>query len=220
MANQYGPRIVTDGLVLYLDAGNSKSYPGSGTAWNDLSGNNNNGTLTNGPTYSSNNKGSIAFDGSNDFINCGSSIITGNNSFSWGCFIKPVANTAGTPVFFGNTSSLLAMVSYWDYTNNKVRVGIWGADKLTAGTPIMPSTWGYTFWTWNGTTLTSYTNGISDGSATGFSFNISSSYTTIGNAASTQYFNGSISQISIYNRALSSKEVLQNYNATKGRFNL
>lgn len=67
-----GPDIVTDGLVLHLDAGNSKSYSGSGTVWTDLSGNNNNGTLTNGPTYSAANKGSIAFDGTNDYIECGS----------------------------------------------------------------------------------------------------------------------------------------------------
>jgi hypothetical protein len=47
----HSPRIVTDGLVLCLDAGNPKSYTGSGTTWTDLSGNGNNGTLTNSPTY-------------------------------------------------------------------------------------------------------------------------------------------------------------------------
>lgn len=65
--NHQGP-IVTDGLVLCLDAANPKSYPGSGTAWMDLSGNGNNGTLTNGPTYNSGNKGSIVFDGVNDYV--------------------------------------------------------------------------------------------------------------------------------------------------------
>jgi hypothetical protein len=63
-----GPNIVTNGLVLALDAANSKSYPGSGTTWRDLSGNNNSGSLTNGPTFSSANGGSIVFDGSNDYI--------------------------------------------------------------------------------------------------------------------------------------------------------
>ena len=67
MPNNYGPRIVTDGLVLCLDAGNSKSYPGSGTAWNDLSRNGNNGTL-NGPTFNSADRGSIVFDGTNDYV--------------------------------------------------------------------------------------------------------------------------------------------------------
>jgi len=64
-----GPKIVTSGLVLALDAGNTKSYPGSGTVWTDLSGNGNTGTLTNGPTFNSSNGGSIVFDGVDDFVN-------------------------------------------------------------------------------------------------------------------------------------------------------
>jgi len=67
----HSPRIITDGLVLCLDAGNPKSYPGSGTTWTDLSGNGNNGTLTNGPTYNSGNLGSLVFDGVNDYVNLG-----------------------------------------------------------------------------------------------------------------------------------------------------
>ena len=68
MAFRYSPKIVTDGLVLALDAANHKSYPGSGTAINDLTANNTNGTLTNGPTFNSGNAGSIEFDATNDFI--------------------------------------------------------------------------------------------------------------------------------------------------------
>jgi hypothetical protein len=68
MSIGYGPRVVTDGLVLALDAADTNSYPGSGTTWNDLSGNGNTGTLTNGPTYSSDNGGSIVFDGTNDYV--------------------------------------------------------------------------------------------------------------------------------------------------------
>ena len=67
MSSIYNPHIVTDGLVLALDAGNTKSYPGSGTTWTDTVGGNT-GTLTNGPTYSSGDGGSIVFDGSNDYI--------------------------------------------------------------------------------------------------------------------------------------------------------
>ena len=67
MALHHSPRIVTSGLVLALDAADRNSYPGSGTTWTDLSGNANNGTLTNGPTFNSANGGSIVFDGTNDF---------------------------------------------------------------------------------------------------------------------------------------------------------
>ena len=66
MALAHSPRIVRDSLVFYLDAANTKSYTGSGTTWIDMSGKNHDGTLTNGPTFSSDNSGSIVFDGSND----------------------------------------------------------------------------------------------------------------------------------------------------------
>jgi hypothetical protein len=69
MALSHSPSIVTDGLVLCLDAGNPKSYPGSGTTWTDLSGNGNNGTLVNGVGYSGDNLGSLSFDGVNDYYN-------------------------------------------------------------------------------------------------------------------------------------------------------
>lgn len=68
MATNYSPKIVTDGLVLCLDAANTKSYPGTGTTWTDLSGNGNNGTLVNGVGYSSDGLGSLVFDGSNDYV--------------------------------------------------------------------------------------------------------------------------------------------------------
>ena len=69
-----GPNIVEDGLVLALDAGNTKSYPGSGTTWTDLSGKGNNGTLTNGPTFDSGNGGAIFFDGGNDYVTTGNTL--------------------------------------------------------------------------------------------------------------------------------------------------
>jgi hypothetical protein len=71
-------------LQLYLDAGNASSYPGSGTTWTDLSGNGRNGTLTNGPTYSSANGGSIVFDGTDDFVQCtGSLTVTAATFVTW-----------------------------------------------------------------------------------------------------------------------------------------
>ena len=72
-----GPDIVENGLVLHLDAADSNSYPGSGTVWTDLSGNGYNGTLTNGPTFSSSNRGGIVLDGTNDYIYRSASINLG-----------------------------------------------------------------------------------------------------------------------------------------------
>ena len=69
MGISYNPKIVTNGLILNLDAGNKKSYSGSGSVWYDLSGNNNNTVLTNGPTFSNTNSGNIVFDGIDDYVN-------------------------------------------------------------------------------------------------------------------------------------------------------
>jgi hypothetical protein len=72
MGTQYAfGQIVTDGLVLCLNASDRNSYVSGSTTWNDVSGRGNNGTLTNGPTFNSANGGSIVFDGTNDFVNCG-----------------------------------------------------------------------------------------------------------------------------------------------------
>jgi hypothetical protein len=84
-----GPDLIQDGLVLCLDAANTKSYPGSGTSWVDLSGNGNNGTLTNGPTFSSTNGGNIFFDGTNDYVRVSStSIIPGSSSFTFNIWLN------------------------------------------------------------------------------------------------------------------------------------
>ncbi len=71
MATRYNSQVVKDGLVVCLDAGNPKSYPGTGNTWYDLTINGNNGTLTNGPTFSSINGGGIVFDGINDYVSVG-----------------------------------------------------------------------------------------------------------------------------------------------------
>jgi hypothetical protein len=86
MGVNYNSKIVTDGLVLCLDAANRKSYPGSGSTWADLVSSNV-GTLTNGPTFDTGNSGSIVFDGINDFVNVASQSITTNTSFTVCCSV-------------------------------------------------------------------------------------------------------------------------------------
>jgi len=75
MSYSNGPRIVTDGLVLYLDAGNSKSYPGSGNTWYDLSGNNFQGELVNTPTYTTNNSNKFFAFATNDYVRISNSTL-------------------------------------------------------------------------------------------------------------------------------------------------
>ena len=85
MSTKYSPKIITNGLVLSLDAANNKSYPRSGTTWTDLSGNSNTGTLTNGPSFNDGNQGSIVFDGINDYASLSTTTPTdlqGNPAFT------------------------------------------------------------------------------------------------------------------------------------------
>ena len=106
---------VTSGIALLLDAGNTSSYPGTGTTWTDLSGNGYNGTLTNGPTYSSNNSGYIAFDGSNDVVtgSIATSLFTGAHTIT--CWFYRLSVTDWSGLFSNNTtvysSSILGFIS-------------------------------------------------------------------------------------------------------------
>ena len=94
--------IVSSGLVLHLDAGNASSYPGSGTTWTDLSGSGNNGTLVNGPTYSSANGGSLSFDGVNDYVSVSNtSQLRPSTELSIGMWIKANSITATWVTLFG-----------------------------------------------------------------------------------------------------------------------
>ena len=99
----YYGNIVTSGLVLNLDAAKRDSYPGSGTIWRDISGNGNNGTLTNGPTFNSDNYGSIAFDGVDDYVLLPNGLLSGTGDFTVNQFIKPNGSVVGTT--FGNFST-------------------------------------------------------------------------------------------------------------------
>jgi hypothetical protein len=213
------PPIVTNGLVLALDAANPKSYISGSTTWNDLSGNNNNGTLTNGPTFSSANGGSIVFDGVNDYVNV--------PSITW----TPTAFTVNW-FTFGNTregyiqvigaSNAWGAFQFHTETQGSIYVGIDVGTRLTPG-PIPNNT--YVINVYQNFTFT-YGSGIGSFFKNGILI-ASKSMTTpaawtgfdIGaNGGNT--INGLIPLTQIYNRALSSTEVLQNYNAQKSRFNL
>ena len=93
MSYKYGPSIVTDGLVFYVDAANENSYPGSGTDWADLSGDAT-ATLTNGPTYSSNNGGYIDFDGSNDHVEVTGINVSALSTFTLEAWVYPTLYTS------------------------------------------------------------------------------------------------------------------------------
>jgi hypothetical protein len=223
------PAIITDGLVLNLDAGFTPSYPTTGTTWYDVSSGGNNGTLTNGPTFSSANGGSIVFDGSDDKVICpnNSNInFDASQSFTTCCWVYLTA-TSGYEVFIakhtpagtGYIPNLLWQGStpelrWWlnntvdvTYSSNKTYLNQWRFVCMSVG---RPSNIGYIF-----------EDGIlvSSGSVNSNSLS-NSEVLQIGNDYYGSALSGRISIVQIYNRLLSPSEVLQNYNATKSRFGL
>jgi hypothetical protein len=225
MAFNYSPKIVTDGLVLALDAANTKSYPGSGTKWNDLSRGGNNGTLINGPTFNSVNGGSIVFDGVDDRIE-----INDNNSIdivdnlTIECWFYTIDYTNSYSVNFIRKMSTISDANFnfyfaGTYTPKKIRVlatrnGVWGLVSPTS-VDLNLNQWYHVVWSYsNGGLL--YINGISQGTKTGGGLlSINSDQIILGNG-----LNGGISNFKMYNKALSPTEIQQNYNATKTRYGL
>jgi hypothetical protein len=222
----YNSSIVTNGLVLCLDAGNSKSYPGSGTVWTDLSGRGINGTLTNGPTYSSSNGGVLTFDGTDDFVNCGTSPFPAGNIsvFAW---IYPTSfnsiwNVICTKWFnpTGNDFHWSLKSSSENGTNLRQNLYFTSNGDFYGTTSFSTNTWYHIGFTLvNGVSFTYYKNGVADGGVGSASRTPQSSRTQIGDDRGIQYgLIGKIPQVSIYNRALSAAEIQQNYLATKSRY--
>ena len=161
MPTHYGPKVVTDGLVLALDAADRNSYPGSGTAWTDLSGRGNNGTLVNGVGYNSANFGSLSFDGSNDYVS--GSIPTLNNwsmclwylstdITSQSVFYPFSGTTGANGLGFGGTFDVNTNNRWYffDGTNNSFS---------NSNTAVTTNVWYYLVVTKSSTTYNLYTNG-------------------------------------------------------------
>ena len=223
MSYHNGPRIVTNGIILHIDAANTKSYPGTGTSWTDLSGNGNNGVLTNGPTYSSNNKGFFTFDGVNDYILATALNLNELTICAWVKF-SSISNTAYPTIInkeVANTSRNFWMgLTPWFTFGRSVS----GSDEgLTSSITPNLNQWYYVVATNTLAPVFSiYINGVLNNTAT-FSGSLSTggSVTWIGTYRDLFYpMNGNIAQVSIYNRALSAAEIQQNYNSVKGRYNL
>jgi hypothetical protein len=226
--------IVTDGLVLWLDAGITSSYPESGTTWTDLSGNRNNGTLTNGPTYNSSNGGNIVFDGVNDYV-----------------------TTSILPFQFLTTGFTVSIVFKYQQTTTNDNLISWGGGafngtsysweiRIRANSPVefspgigpngsgIPQRLIYVpnpalnnrfvvidiSYEANGI-ASIYENSILKNTIdyTGVGFSSATKALWVGRGTDT-YFPGNIASTIIYNRVLSAAEILQNFNAQKARFGL
>ena len=221
--------IVTNGLVLNVDAGFTPSYPTTGTTWYDVSSGGNNGTLINGPTYNSANGGSIKFDGADDYVAIpfNSNLVT--NTLTLNMWLYPVDGYYPIPfAALPNSSTLNGFMLYQRNVENLW----WWAIGNTSGTDLVTTSLTRNVWvnltgTYNGSTIRLYKNGslVSTGSSsrtinfTSASINGNLRIASSNDGAYTT-FAGNVSMVQIYNRALTAAEILQNYNATKGRFGL
>lgn len=228
MGTFYNSNIATDGLVLCLDAANPRSYPLSGTSWNDLSGNENHGTLINGPTFSNENGGSIVFDGSNDYINQPSPLLN-LTDFSFSAWIN------GSGIIFGSGVEE-TWPRYWffqqsGFTFRPTQV-IGNGINYTISIPSpITSQWNMVSYVRSSSTMYAYQNGILVSTYSSFPTNALITYANWGQFigkvkrdfnqyTSELFFTGNIAQVSIYNKALSANEVRQNFNATRGRYGI
>jgi hypothetical protein len=221
-----GPNIIENGLVFSLDAADKTSYPGTGTAWNDLVGNNN-GALINGPTFNSGNKGSIVFDGVDDYVTCGSgSILNVGNNITVNSWFYVNSITPYQAIIAKHFSDGSAGWEMANSTGGNFRVTLRPSAtqiNLVGGT-LSVGNWYMGTYTFDNTTLILYLNGVQVAStSTGGPVTLNTTRPLqigVREIQGVGYFNGNINLTQIYNRALSAAEVLQNYNNTKSRFGL
>ena len=217
-----GPDIVESGLILALDAGNTKSYPGSGTTWTDLSGRRQ-VTINNSPVFNGN---YFSFDGINQNLSFSSSVQVQTAGFTMG-FLMRVPSTQVNGV------NWCYMLSDRDFGAGDYEIGIYSTNstvfnfKENASTPSSITTslgtgWNYLVFGMDANLIPFiYLNGV---------FKIQSSSTFVSSTldfnrlfsttSNTNYFKGDFSYINLYNRELTPAEIQQNFNALRGRYGI
>jgi len=244
MAFSFSPKAVTDGLVLALDAANPRSYVSGSTVWRDLTANQITGSLINSPTYNSAEAGSISFDGTDDYVQISPTSVINNlaqRSITGCAWIYPLTsglNGTGRIMNKRAPGALGQWNGWLFFMNGNNGVGFQtlvasavNAESRTSSTSLL-NKWSYVVFTYNelgDKYARLYINGV-EGSysvytqSTGTTANDSAGFLRIGDSedpsGSPRAFNGRIADCRLYNRVLSATEILQNYNALKGRFNL
>ena len=226
MAISRGPKIVTNGLVLALDAADKNSYRGSGTSWFDLSGNTNTGTLTNGPTFSGTNLGTIVFDGVDDYVSISnnSNFNNGNNitveawvlCTNWSSYTHPMIVAKGI-----NVEWIL-----WKSNDTGVvgKLGWRGLGTAYTTTSLPNNTWVQCVGSVGSAGQKVYLNGVLESTVGNTTFTSGNVNVTIAaglvTGSPSNLLGANVAITRIYNIQLTDNQVLQNYNATKTRFGL
>jgi hypothetical protein len=225
--------------VNYYDCGYGCQYYSSApactncnTQWNDLSPSYCRGAFTNGPTFSYNNGGAVVFDGVNDYVTINNFNTKPTSQISCECWIKPTRGSVGTGTVRGagvsaTNSMYLGIIDsidggstfamHWANQTSSSRLYNWNGN-------IPNNSWSHLFGTYDGSTMKAYLNGVEIYSVAQSGTIPDATYVvgTYGGALvdGVHNFNGHISIARIYNRGLSAAEVLQNFNAERGRFGI
>lgn len=218
-----GPNLVTDGLVLALDAASTRSYPGTGTTWYDLSGNGNDATLENGASVNSD--GNVVLDGSNDRVG----IPDNNGDFDIGTssFTISVVNNQGLEdsyyhlFAFDDQQNFALKANRSGASSNPYRLYVYQGSSITfTNSYIVPNTWQFITLVRDGGSHKLYIDGEISDTVQATAKNISTSNVYLGWGWGSEYTPQTRGPVLMYNRALTASEVLQNFNAQKSRFGL
>ena len=225
MGLAHSPRIVTDNLVLALDAANTKSYGGSGTTWSDLSGNGTDGTIS-GATHTSGTDGYFDFDGTDDYVDTTSGWTNfGTDPFTIEVWYK-TSSASQYETLVGNASggSGTFQLDYNGSNNLRFNYTTNSGEYVDSSISLSVGVWKQVVVVREGTGTNQfkiYSNGDLNTTDT-FNFNINSSaQLRIGrNRGGVYYYDGAISNVKVYTKGLTATEVAQNFNALRGRYGL
>jgi hypothetical protein len=227
MAYHNGPKIITEGLVFYLDAGNTRSYPGSGTIWSSLINGEVSGSFVNDPTFNSANLGSIVFDGVNDYVNCGSNTITSfPTDFTVHTWVYPTSAPAASSFIVSRRSAATFVNNYQVFLNPSLLIVLQINNNAGGAVQVFSGSAPLNKWTCvtavkSGSNMLVYDDTVlvASGSAPGGTITDTNAPLRIGqNHDLNAPFVGRISNVMLYNRALSQEEILRNFNAHRSRF--
>jgi len=236
MSLVHGPGIVTDGISLLFDAANLRSYSGSGTAWNDLSGNSNNGVLQLAPTFSSTNAGYFAFNGTSQYVSTTTQIpVPGPLNFSLCVWFQTSTASGNQIIQYESTQTGTGSANFdrdiYVGTDGLIYFHVFASGNRYATTPtsFANGQWNYVVATYTSAStgiMQLYMNGIllstvnSVGTAQSYAgwWRLASYAGTGLTNASAGYFTGNIAVATIYNTILTQNQINQNYNAYRGRF--
>ena len=223
MALSHNPSLVTEGLIIYLDANNTSSYAGTGTTWYDLSGNSRHASLISSPSYEGFGTGKyLSFDGSTNYATIPYTITDNLITVGFWYYSKVFSSNASLDALISNYTSGISGfdVRLNSSTTINLAISFSGSETGVSFGTIANNTWYFVAFTYDGATIKTYLDGVLKNSTNRVGTRDNGTQICIGTSAydTNRRATCGIPQVMIYNRALSDSEILQNYNATKKRY--